>query len=188
LVGARLAALVVTLCGVLCSTASAQTASAPSATCTSVTDFINTGCPLTWQGVTFYGTGDMGVVLDDRMSSEAALNAVVEGLVLRTSARSPWSPPPHGRTFVYDLQAGFDPYALRMSDGRRALLESDTIGASPGFGAPAPDAVSLDTDRRVGPKLDISAEFRFSEAASGPASGLMYRSSIDPPSGALLRF
>ena len=41
----------------------AATAKAPSqpATCTSLEDFVVTGCPLTWNGITVYGTIDAGV-------------------------------------------------------------------------------------------------------------------------------
>src|SRR5258705_6664696 len=70
------AAMILGLAGAACATdasaaddimitkaAPASTAKAPSqpATCTSLEDFVVTACPLTWNGITVYGTIDGGV-------------------------------------------------------------------------------------------------------------------------------
>ena len=41
--------------------AATTTASLPPASCSSLEDFIVTACPLTWNGITVYGTIDFGV-------------------------------------------------------------------------------------------------------------------------------
>jgi predicted porin len=130
--------------------AAAQTAApAPqppaSSACSSVTEFINTHCPLTWNGLTFYGTVDMGVAWQshgtpfNRYSSPG-----IEQLISKNSNRSLWTFAPNGLSqsnigvkgneellpglaFVFDLQAGFDPYSLQLANGPKSLEENNGV-------------------------------------------------------------
>src|SRR5260370_3709649 len=118
-------------------TAPAATAKAPSqaATCTSLEDFVVTSCPLTWNGITVYGTIDGGVTW---RSHGAPLNGTsppgVDYLIQKYSNRPRWDLAPNGLSnsnigikakeplapgwdFIFDLQAGFDPYSLHLSNG-----------------------------------------------------------------------
>jgi hypothetical protein len=109
--------------------APAATAKAPSqpATCTSLEDFVVTSCPLTWNGITVYGTIDGGLTWRSHGAPFNGTSAVgVDYLIQRYSNRARWDPAPNGLTqsnigikgnepfapgwaFVFDLQAGFDP-------------------------------------------------------------------------------
>jgi predicted porin len=106
-----------------------------SATCSSFEDFVVTSCPLTWNGITLYGTIDGGVTW---MSHGAPFNGTsavgADYIIQRYNNRAQWSLAPNaltnsnigikgkeplaeGWTFIFDLQAGFDPYSLHLSNG-----------------------------------------------------------------------
>jgi Gram-negative porin len=109
------------------------------AACTSLWDFVSTDCPLSWYGITVYGTVDMGV---GWMSHGAAFSdKSVYGqlyLIQKQSNRPQWNIAPNGLSqsnigikgneeivpgwsFVFDLEAGFDPYSMRLADGPRSV-------------------------------------------------------------------
>src|ERR1700757_2376997 len=117
---------------------SASAASNPKM-CTGLWDFIATSCELSWQGITIYGTVDAGggwqshgAPLDSRSAPGASY------LIEKTNRSSQWSLAPNalststigikgtepiGGTFsaVFAVDAGFDPYSLRLSKGPGSL-------------------------------------------------------------------
>ena len=97
--------------------------------------FFTTNCPLSWYGITIYGTVDMGVAWQ---SHGTPFNSVapfgLEYLIQKNSNRSLWSdraqrlepvvhrreggePLAAGWSFVFNWQMGFDPYSLQLSNG-----------------------------------------------------------------------
>jgi predicted porin len=116
------------------STSATPSASAPK-TCTGVWDFIETDCQLTWYGITLYGAIDAGFTyqthgapLDPRSPPGSAY------IVQRYSQGPRWSLAPNGlqnsyigikgtepigwnTSVVFALDAGFDPYSLKLSSG-----------------------------------------------------------------------
>jgi predicted porin len=121
--------------------APAATTNAP-ATCSSLEDFVVTACPLTWKGITVYGTIDAGVTW---MSHGAPFNGTsavgADYLIQKYSNRPQWSLAPNGLTnsnigikgneplapgwaFVFDVEAGFDPYSLQFSNGPHSVAQN----------------------------------------------------------------
>ena len=104
-------------------------------TCTGLWDFIETDCQLTWYGITLYGVIDAGFTyqthgapLDPRSPPGSAY------LVQRYSRSSRWDLAPNGlqnsfigikgtepiggnTSVVFALDAGFDPYSFKLSNG-----------------------------------------------------------------------
>lgn len=116
----------------------------PSA-CTGVTDFFSTKCTLSAYGITVYGTIDMGV---SWQSHGTPFNNVyttgLEYLVSKNSNKPLWSTAPsglsqsnigikgleplaYGVSFVFDLEAGFDPYSFQLANGPRSQVENNGI-------------------------------------------------------------
>src|ERR1700730_261106 len=112
------------------------------ATCSSVDDFFATDCPLTWYGVTLYGTIDMGGAWQ---THGTPFNGVSppgdEYLLSKNSNRSGIHRAPNqltqsnigikgneeflpGWAFVFDLEAGFDPYSLKFANGPRSIAQN----------------------------------------------------------------
>src|ERR1700719_4486611 len=107
--------------------------------CTGLWDFIATSCELSWRGITIYGTVDAGggwqshgAPLDSRSAPGASY------LIEKINRSSQWSLAPNalststigikgtepiGGTFsaVFAVDAGFDPYSLRLSNGPGSL-------------------------------------------------------------------
>jgi predicted porin len=125
----------------------AVSAKAPSQppTCTSFEDFVVTNCPLTWNGITVYGTIDGGVTW---LSHGAPFNGTssvgADYLIQKYSNRAQWSLAPNGLTnsnigikgnepfapgwaFIFDLQAGFDPYSLQLSNGPHSVVQNSGV-------------------------------------------------------------
>jgi len=117
----------------------AADASAPK-TCSGVWDFIGTDCQLTWYGITLYGVIDAGygyqthaAPLDPRSPPGASY------LVQKTNRGPRWDLAPNGlqnsyigikgtepigwnTSVVFALDAGFDPYSLKLSSGPGSAL------------------------------------------------------------------
>jgi predicted porin len=115
-------------------TSSTPSASAPK-TCTGVWDFIETDCQLTWYGITLYGAIDAGfgyqthgAPFDPRSPPGASY------LVQKYSRSARWDVAPNGLqnsfigikgtepiggniSVVFALDAGFDPYSFKLSNG-----------------------------------------------------------------------
>jgi predicted porin len=126
------------------------------AACTSLWDFVSTSCPLSWYGITVYGTIDAGVTwlshgaplsdkstfgqlyLISKQSNAPRFDVAPNGLgqsVIGIKGTEEIVP---GWSFIFDLEAGFDPYSLRLADGPRSvagaagvpLTEQDSQGDS----------------------------------------------------------
>jgi predicted porin len=105
------------------------------ATCGNLEDFVVTGCPLTWSGITLYGTIDAGVTWQSHGAPFNGTSAVGVDYLIQKYSRGPrWNLAPNGLTqsnmgikgneplapgwtFIFDLQAGFDPYSLHFANG-----------------------------------------------------------------------
>jgi predicted porin len=115
-------------------TAPAAATSAPKP-CTDAWSFVATDCQLTWQGITVYGTIDAGVGWQSHGAPFDIRSAVGASYLIQKQNRSPrWSLAPNALTnstigikgtkpiagdfsAVFALDAGFDPYSLRLSNG-----------------------------------------------------------------------
>jgi len=112
----------------------ATEASAPEA-CTSLWGFIETNCQLTWHGITVFGTIDAGFGWQSHGAPWDPRSAVGASYLIQKQNRSAlWSLAPNALSnstigikgkepiagdlsLVFDLDAGFDPYSLRFSNG-----------------------------------------------------------------------
>jgi predicted porin len=115
------------------------------ATCASLEDFVATACPLTWGGITVYGTIDGGVTWRSHGAPWNGTSAVgTDYLIQKYSNRPRWDLAPNalsnsnigikgkeplaeGWAFIFDLQAGFDPYSLHFSNGPHSVAENAGI-------------------------------------------------------------
>jgi hypothetical protein len=71
----------------------------PPATCGSIWDFIVTSCPLTWDGITVYGTIDAGVTWQSHGTPFNGTSAVGEEYLIRkNSNRALWGLAPNALT------------------------------------------------------------------------------------------
>src|SRR6266852_1748638 len=116
-------------------------ATAPAA-CGSPWEFIVTSCPLSWYGITVYGVVDAGVTWQSHGTPfNRTYVAGEEYLISRNSNRALWGLAPNalsqsnigikgnkeftpGWAFIFDLQAGFDPYSLRLADGPGSVAQN----------------------------------------------------------------
>jgi predicted porin len=107
--------------------------------CTDPSDFFTTNCQLTWQGITVFGIVDTGVGWQSHGAPFDPRSAVGASYLIQKQNRSAlWSLAPNalsnstigikGKTpigenlsVVFDLDAGFDPYSLRFSNGPGAI-------------------------------------------------------------------
>lgn len=112
------------------------------AACGSIWDFIVTSCPLSWYGITIYGTVDAGVTWQSHGTPfNGLLPAGVDYLISKNSNRALWSPANNamsqsnigvkgreefapGWALVFDLQADFNPYSLQLSNGPGSLVQN----------------------------------------------------------------
>jgi predicted porin len=117
----------------------------PPPTCGSVEDFLTIACPLTWGGITVYGTIDAGVAWQNHGVPFNGTSSVgLEYLISKNANRALWSLAPNGLSqsnigikgneplaqgwaFVFDLQYGFDPYSLKAANGPRSVAENAGI-------------------------------------------------------------
>lgn len=115
--------------------APAPTAASTPKSCTGAWDFIATDCQLTWYGITLYGTVDAGVGWQSHGAPFDRRSAVGASYLIQKQNRSPqWGLAPNGMSnstigikgtwplagdvsAVFALDAGFDPYSLRFSNG-----------------------------------------------------------------------
>jgi predicted porin len=114
------------------------TASTPKL-CTDPWDFIDTNCQLTWYGITVYGTIDAGAGWQSHGAPFDPRSAVGASYLIQKQNRSPrWGLAPNALTnstigikgthliagdfsAVFTLDAGFDPYSFRLSNGPRSV-------------------------------------------------------------------
>jgi predicted porin len=109
------------------------------ATCGSLEDFVVTNCPLTWNGITLYGTIDGGVTWRSHGAPFNGTSAPGVDYLIQKYSRGPrWNLAPNGLSqsnigikgkepfaagwaFIFDLQAGFDPYSLQLANGPHSV-------------------------------------------------------------------
>ena len=107
--------------------------------CTAFWDFIATNCPLTWQGITVYGTLDVGggwqshgAPFDSRFPTGAsyyiqkmnrsAMWGLAPNAMQQSSVGIRGKEPIAGDvSFVFAVDAGFNPYSLQLSNGPGSL-------------------------------------------------------------------
>src|SRR5260370_15846464 len=112
------------------------------ATCSSLEDFVVTNCPLTWNGITVYGTIDGGVTARRHGATFKGPSAVGGDYLIQKYSRGPgWDPAANGLTqsnigikgkeplapgwtFIFDLQAGFDPYSMHLANGPHSVAQN----------------------------------------------------------------
>jgi len=110
-------------------------AATPPALCGSFYDFFATNCPLTWYGITLYGTLDLGGTWQSHGTPFNGTSVVGDEYLLSKNSNGPgFHRAPNqlsqsnvgikgneeflpGWAFVFDLEAGFDPYSMRLADG-----------------------------------------------------------------------
>jgi predicted porin len=117
---------------------------APPPACDSLWNFVATSCPLTWYGITLYGTIDMGGTWLSRGTHFSFTGLSPPGqeyLLSKNSDHPRWGVAPNALTnsnigikgneefapgwaFIFDLQAGFDPYTFRLSDGPGSIAQN----------------------------------------------------------------
>ena len=118
-----------------------KAASQPAA-CRALEDFVGTGCPLTWNGITVYGTIDAGMTWQSHGTPFNGTSPIgKEYLISKNSNRALWGVAPNalsqsnigikgnepfapGWAFVFDLQAGFDPYSLQLANGPGSVAQN----------------------------------------------------------------
>ena len=109
------------------------------AACTSFWDFVVTSCPLSWYGITIYGTVDAGVTWQSHGTPyNGSLPAGAEYLIQKNSNRALWNPANNavnqsnigikgkeefalGWAFIFDLQVNFNPYPCSSPMDRSQL-------------------------------------------------------------------
>jgi predicted porin len=152
-------------------------AAAPTPTCSSFEDWIVTDCPLSWYGVTIYGTVDTGVGWQSNGSPFNRYSSFgVNYLISKSSNRSLWLPSPNGLSqsnigvkgnetlgsgwsFIFDLEAAYDPYSLQLANGPRSVAENG--------GVPLPDQSSGGDSRRGGQFFNNLGYLGFSSPTYG---------------------
>lgn len=114
----------------------------PPASCTGLSEFFSTACPLSWYGITLYGTVDMGVGWE---SHGTPFNPDFvpgdEYLISKNSNRALWLRSPNAMSqsnigirgneaidsdwsVIFDLEAGFDPYSFHLANAPHATAEN----------------------------------------------------------------
>jgi predicted porin len=122
----------------------ATEASTPEA-CTSLWGFIETNCQLTWHGITVFGTIDAGFGWQSHGAPWDPRSAVGASYLIQKQNRSAlWSLAPNALSnstigikgkepiagdlsLVFDLDAGFDPYSLRFSNGPGSIAANASV-------------------------------------------------------------
>jgi predicted porin len=103
---------------------------------------------LSWSGITVYGTVDTGVAWQSHgVRFNPSYGPGIEQLISSNSNRAIWNPAPNGLSqsfigikgkeqfapgwsFIFDLQAGFDPYSLQLANGPKSQLANNGIPAA----------------------------------------------------------
>ena len=116
----------------------------PSA-CSSFSDFITTSCPLSWYGITVYGIIDAGVGWQSHGAPFNGTSSVSETYIIsKYSNGAHWGIAANGLSqsnigikgneqfapgwnFIFDVQAGFDPYSLRFADGPGSVAQNGGV-------------------------------------------------------------
>jgi len=111
------------------------------ASCDNLQDFIATGCPLTWYGITAYGTVDVGGTWQSHGIDTNSKSPWPEYLLSKNQTNSQWNLSYNGLSqsnigirgnepispdlaFVFTLEAGFDPLSLKFADGPGSVAQN----------------------------------------------------------------
>jgi predicted porin len=123
----------------------AATPAASSASCGTLWDFIATSCPLTWSGITIYGAVDVGGGWQSHGAPFSPLYTSGASYLIQKMNRTPmWGLAPNalsqsnigikgnepingGWSFIFDLEAGFDPYSLRFANGPGSQFSNTNV-------------------------------------------------------------
>jgi predicted porin len=115
-------------------------AASPPAPCGSLWDFVATACPLTWYGITVYGTIDVGGGWQSHGAPFSPIYTTGASYLIQKMNRTPmWGLAPNtmsqsnigikaneplgaGWSFLFDVEAGFDPYSLELANGLGSQL------------------------------------------------------------------
>jgi predicted porin len=122
-------------------------ASASATSCASFTGYFQASpqeCPLTWNGIVLYGTIDVGGGYQTHgVPFNGAYPNGVEELISKNSNGPRYTQLPNGLgqshigikgietisgdwSFLFNLQAGFDPYSLQLANGPKSLVQNNT--------------------------------------------------------------
>jgi predicted porin len=111
-------------------------------TCMTFYDFLATACPLTWYGITVYGTIDVGVGYQTHGAPFDKYFVTGASYFIQKMNRSAmWGLAPNGLSqsnigikgkeqiapgldFIFQLEAGFDPYSLQFANSPQSLFEN----------------------------------------------------------------
>jgi predicted porin len=115
------------------------------ASCTGVVDFFVTDCPLSYYGITVYGTVDIGGGYETHGTPfNKDIITGVEELVQKNSNKPLWLLTPGGMSqsnigvkgletfapgwaFIFDLNFGFDPYSATAANGPLSILDNNGV-------------------------------------------------------------
>jgi predicted porin len=110
--------------------------------CTSFWDFLSTDCPLSWYGITVYGTVDAGFTWVSHGAPFDGRSPFGQLYQISKQSNGPrWSLAPNGLSqsnigikgneeitpgwsFVFLVEAGFDPYSLQLTNGPRSVAQN----------------------------------------------------------------
>jgi predicted porin len=114
--------------------------------CTSAVQFIVTDCPLTYYGITVYGTVDMGGGWESHGApyNKNIITGVTELVQKQSRPNSMWLQTPGGLSqsnigvkgkeaitsgldFVFDLNFGFNPYSATAANGPQSIFDNNGI-------------------------------------------------------------
>jgi predicted porin len=118
----------------------------PLVSCTSAVQFIVTDCPLTYYGITVYGTVDMGGGWESHGApyNKNIITGVTELVMKQSRPTSMWLQTPNGLSqsnigvkgkeaitswldFVFDLNFGFNPYSFTAANGPRSIFDNNGV-------------------------------------------------------------
>ena len=117
----------------------------PLVSCTSAVQFIVTDCPLTYYGITVYGTIDVGGGYESHGTPfNRDIITGVEELIQKNSNHHLWLMTPNGLTqsnigikgveqivpgfnFVFDLNFGFDPMSMTAANGPKSIFDNNGV-------------------------------------------------------------
>ena len=118
---------------------------AKSTSCTSFQDFLTTDCPLTYAGITLYGTVDVGGGWQKFGAPwNPTVNFADDYLISKPGHPNIWVPAPNalsqsniglkgkwdigsGWSFVGQAETGFDPYSFQLANGPGSLFENNLV-------------------------------------------------------------
>src|SRR5579871_2325181 len=112
------------------------------ATCTNVPDFFVTDCILSWYGIQLYGTIDVGGDYQShgarfngfygqgssysiqKMNRQAMWGLAPSGLGQSDIGIKGAEPIGHDWQFIFQLEAGFDPYSMQLANGAHSIFQN----------------------------------------------------------------